>query len=196
MIGRLLLVVLVVFSALLASCSTEGQSSESLAASQETPDRTPIPGYRVTLPTLDEASSDLIPVGLNGDQTLQVPPLSTPMQAGLYSGGPKPGEKGPAVIVAHINANGDDGFFADLGSMREGDTVEVAAPDGQTNVFTVSRVAQVPKADFPTREVYSDTAGPELRLITCGGELDASEHNYLSNVVVYAQMTGQRPTAA
>ena len=52
--------------------------------------------------------------------------------------------------------------------------------------FTVTRTDTVPKAEFPTAAVYSDTKGPELRLITCGGTLDRSAHNYLGQTIVYA----------
>ena len=42
------------------------------------------------------------------------------------------------------------------------------------------------KDHFPTRDVYGLTPDAELRLITCGGDFDASTGHYLSNVVVYA----------
>ena len=44
----------------------------------------------------------------------------------------------------------------------------------------------VAKDAFPTQAVYGPTPGPELRLITCGGEFDHSARRYLSNVVVSA----------
>jgi hypothetical protein len=34
--------------------------------------------------------------------------------------------------------------------------------------------------------VYGPVPGPELRLITCGGEFDRSRQQYRDNVVVYA----------
>jgi hypothetical protein len=52
----------------------------------------------------------------------------------------------------------------------------------------VERVEQYPKDRFPTRAVYGDVAGPELRLITCGGELDRAAHSYRDNIVVYARL--------
>jgi hypothetical protein len=53
--------------------------------------------------------------------------------------------------------------------------------------FAVYKAATVPKTAFPTAAVYSDTPGPELRLLTCGGDLDRTAHNYLSNVIVWAK---------
>jgi hypothetical protein len=49
--------------------------------------------------------------------------------------------------------------------------------------YAVTRTDTVPKSEFPTAAVYSDA---ELRLITCGGTLDRSAHNYLGQTVVYA----------
>jgi hypothetical protein len=47
------------------------------------------------------------------------------------------------------------------------------------------------KARFPTRTVYGPVAGPQLRLITCGGTFDPAIGSYLSNVVVYAVATAR-----
>jgi hypothetical protein len=50
----------------------------------------------------------------------------------------------------------------------------------------VRKVDQISKARFPTEEVYGTTAGPELRLITCGGRFDRAAHSYVDNIIVYA----------
>lgn len=44
------------------------------------------------------------------------------------------------------------------------------------------------KDDFPTGVVYGNTAGPELRLITCGGVVNQETGHYTDNTVVYARM--------
>ncbi|GAA4578166.1 hypothetical protein GCM10023176_53540 [Micromonospora coerulea] len=41
-------------------------------------------------------------------------------------------------------------------------------------------------ARFPTARVYGPTPGPELRLVTCGGEFDRRRGHYRDNVVVFA----------
>ena len=84
------------------------------------------------MPALGVNRSVLVPLGLNPDHTIQVPPLAAPTELGLYSHGPKPGDRGPAVILGHINANGVDGAFAHLGALKPGDRVQVARPDGTT----------------------------------------------------------------
>jgi hypothetical protein len=42
------------------------------------------------------------------------------------------------------------------------------------------------KSEFPTAEVYAPTAGPELRLITCGGPFNPLRRSYRDNVIATA----------
>ena len=134
------------------------------------------------------AQSSLVPLGVNPDHTIQVPPVSQPLQAGWYTEGPTPGEVGPAVILGHIDGHHQKGIFWRLHELRVGDKVSVRRQDGGTLSFTVYKVDQVAKSAFPTDAVYGDTTRPELRLITCGGAFDARTHNYLDNVLVFAAL--------
>lgn len=163
-------------------------SDPSVPAAAGATTAAPVSDYRVSIGKID-ASSTLVPLGLNADKTVQVPPLSQPQQAGLYTNGPAPGDPGPAVVLGHINSDGRPGVFARLSDLTAGDEVDVARPDGRTAVFQVYRTATVDKSAFPTAAVYSDTPGPELRLITCGGDLNRAAHSYLSNVIVFAALS-------
>jgi sortase (surface protein transpeptidase) len=136
------------------------------------------------------AHSSLVPLGVNADNTIQVPPVTTPLQAGWYTYAPTPGEVGPAVVLGHVDGNHQKGIFYRLKELAAGDRVSIARKDGTTALFQVTKVHQVPKQDFEKEGVYDDTAGPELRLITCGGVFDRSAHNYVDNIVVYAQLVG------
>jgi sortase (surface protein transpeptidase) len=135
------------------------------------------------------AHSSLVPLGVNADNTIEVPPLSQPMQAGWYTYGPTPGELGPAVILGHVDGNKKPGIFYRLKELVPGDKIAVARKDGTTADFVVTKVDKVPKDDFP-KSVYDDTPDAQLRLITCGGAFDRASHNYLDNIIVYAQLTG------
>jgi len=134
------------------------------------------------------AHSSLVPLGLNPDNTVQVPPVTTPLQAGWYTYAPTPGEIGPAVVLGHVDGNHQKGIFFRLKELAAGDRVSIARKDGSTASFEVTKVHQVPKKDFESEGVYDDTPGPELRLITCGGVFDRSAHNYVDNIVVYARL--------
>lgn len=83
---------------------------------------------------------------------------------------------------------GESSVFFELGALTSGDRIDVAREDGSTATFEVYDIAGYPKDEFPTLAVYGRTDGPELRLITCSGDLD-SEGHHLDNIVVYAALT-------
>lgn len=133
--------------------------------------------------------SELITVGLNPDGTLEVPqPGPDYDKAAWFDGSPRPGDPGPAVIEGHVDsaANGPSVFY-DLGTVVPGDQVEVSRDDGTVATFVVYDVRVVAKDEFPTLEVYGNTEGPELRVITCGGPFDSTAGSYTDNVVVFAR---------
>jgi sortase (surface protein transpeptidase) len=138
------------------------------------------------------ALSSLQPEGLNPDKTLQTPDVQHPEQAGWYSQGPVPGEVGPAIVMGHINGGGKPGVFNHLAEAQPGQMVSIDRSDGKIATFKVARVAVIPKSRFPKSQVYSDTKGPELRLISCGGALDRDARSYESNVIVWAVLDSLR----
>jgi sortase (surface protein transpeptidase) len=108
--------------------------------------------------------------------------------AGWFAGGPAPGADGPAVIAGHLDSRDGPGVFAALPRVAVGAAVQVARADGTRADFVVTAVQQVRKTAFPTNAVYGPVAGPELRLITCGGAFDHRTGHYVDNVVVYARL--------
>ncbi|MFE1869481.1 class F sortase [Streptomyces sp. NPDC059496] len=142
---------------------------------------------KISIPSLN-LSSSLETLQQNPDGTMQTP--KDPALAGWYEPGPTPGSQGPAVIAGHVTWNGASAVFEKLKTMKGGDTIKVTRQDGKTVTFTVDKVAEYPKAEFPTLEVYKNIDHAGLRLVTCGGNFDPQKHYYDSNVVVYARMTG------
>ena len=130
--------------------------------------------------------SALMRLGLRPDGSIEVPPDA--LTVGWFSGGPTPGERGPAVIAAHVDWAGHAGAFAELDTLRPGDEIRVRRTDGATVEFVVDRVGQYPKDRFPTGEVYGNLAYAGLRLITCGGAFDTGARSYEDNVVVFASL--------
>ncbi len=126
----------------------------------------------------------LIRLGLTAQGTLQVP-ASTAV-AGWYTGGPRPGQVGSAVIAGHIDSYLGPGVFFRLRLLRPGDRVYVRQAGGRLAVFRVFAEHSYPKDHFPTQRVYGPAPDPELRLITCGGTFNPATGSYLNNVVVYA----------
>jgi len=168
--------------------STSGQSSAAQDNREQATGPAALPASPPTgveIPKI-KAKSTLVPLGLNADGTIEVPPVSNPMQAGWYDKAPTPGEIGPAVILGHVDGNKQPGIFFHLKELAKGDEVLVSRTDGTTARFTITKVDQVSKKDFPTEQVYGDVSDAELRLITCGGVFDHSAHSYEDNIIVYA----------
>ncbi|WP_327130665.1 class F sortase [Streptomyces sp. NBC_01343] len=141
---------------------------------------------KIAIPSLG-LSSTLETLRQNTDGSMETP--KNPGLAGWYEPGPTPGSQGPAVIAGHVTWNGAAAVFEKLKTMKAGDTIKVTRRDDKTATFTVERVAEYPKADFPTLEVYKNLDYAGLRLVTCGGDFDPKKHYYDSNVVVFARMT-------
>lgn len=141
----------------------------------------------LTIPAIG-VRTRLVDLGLGRNGTLQVP-YSTAL-AGWFTGSPRPGAVGSAVIAGHVDSRTGPAVFYWLRDMRPGERIYVGRADGTLAVFTVTGVRTYPKDKFPTASVYGPVPDAELRLITCGGIFDQSLGSYLSNVVVFARLTG------
>lgn len=137
----------------------------------------------LTIPLIG-VKTQLVTLGLAAGGALQVP--SSTSAAGWYTGSPRPGAVGSAIIVGHIDSKTGPGVFYRLDELRAGDDVYVKRADGSTAEFRVTAVESYLKDQFPTATVYGPTPDAELRLITCGGAFDPATGHYLSNIVVYA----------
>jgi hypothetical protein len=139
------------------------------------------------IPSINLTTKGLVDLRLDDKGELEAP--KDFQQAGWYAAGPTPGEFGPSVIAAHVDSHLGPAVFYRLGALKKGATVVVERKDGSTATFVVDRVKRYPKAAFPTSEVYADTGGrAELRLITCGGDIDPQSGHYVDNVVAYAHL--------
>lgn len=128
----------------------------------------------------------VIRLGLNRDGSLEVPTRFD--ETGWWSGGARPGERGPAVIAGHVDSRTGPAVFFRLDRLRARDAIEVVRRDGSRARFLVQRIARYRKAAFPTARVYGPTRRPALRLITCSGAFDSASGHYVDNTVVYARL--------
>lgn len=107
---------------------------------------------------------------------------------GWYTGGPRPGEQGSAVITGHLdNALSLDGVFKRLGDLRIGDEVYVDTATGEHVLFRVIKIALYPYQKVPLNEVFSQTDGTYLNLITCAGTWLPKQRSYDHRLVVYTE---------
>ena len=157
---------------------TKARTNSSISISGIDPERIIISAIGVDAKVID--------LGLNPDGTLEVP--TNYAEAGWWTGGSQPGETGSAVIVGHVDSKTDPAVFYDLQLLSSGDLIQVADRNGRVVNFKVERLKQVPKDNFPTKEVYDMTSSPTLRLVTCGGKFNRSSGHYLDNVIVFASV--------
>lgn len=150
------------------------------AVGRSAPVRLRIPAIGVDTPVMR--------LGLAADGTVQVPPITDHDQAGWYEHSPTPGQTGPSVILGHVTVGPyGDGVFRRLGRLRRGEKIVARLENGTEAEFTVTSLRTVAKAEFPTEDVYGNVDRPELRLITCGGQLTGD--GYLDNVIAFAALT-------
>ncbi|MFI5630176.1 class F sortase [Streptomyces sp. NPDC051664] len=140
---------------------------------------------RVVIPAI-RVDAPLVDVNLEPDGSLGTPPPEDPQVAGWYRDGVAPGQLGTSVLVGHVDTMAGPAVFHGLGSLREGNRIEVPRHDDRVAVFEVYGVEVISTADFPGDRVYSDTDRAELRLITPGGCTTADGHD--AGVVVFARL--------
>lgn len=190
------------------SVSASAPASSGLSAAPTPAAATPSPVATVVAPADQQSSlvmgasapvtltiaaigvrTDLLHLGLQENGSLKVPEdTGDGAPATWYNGSPTPGERGPSVILGHVNAlGGNTGVFANLQKLKTGDEISVSRIDGSTAVFVVDRGELYSKNEFPTLEVYGNTDYAELRLVTCDG-YDPATGLFDDNYVIYAKL--------
>ena len=137
---------------------------------------------RVVIPAIG-VDERLSPVGLEPSGAMAMPDYGS---AAWYEEGPRPGEPGAAVVVAHVRGPAGPDVFRDLATLRPGDRVTVVGSHGSAT-FEVRKVETVPKDALPYDRIWPDTDERLLRLITCGGQ-PFPEGGFPDNTVVYARL--------
>ena len=109
------------------------------------------------------------------------------------------GESGNVVMAGHVDYwDVGPAVFFNLKELVDGDEIRVTGEDGSDYAYAVEWVETFDVADL-TSETIADIVGPtseqSLTLITCGGEFDYATGEYLSRMVVRAQLADGAPGA-
>ncbi|MBM7805421.1 hypothetical protein JOD57_001258 [Geodermatophilus bullaregiensis] len=127
---------------------------------------------------------ELLELGVGADGTAEVPADFD--RVGWFTGGGRPGARGPTVLLGHVDSTAGPAVFHDLRDLGPGDVVEVTVADGSVARYEVVGTEQFPKDEFPTAAVFGATADDVLRLVTCTGAFDRGARSYVDNLVVTA----------
>jgi LPXTG-site transpeptidase (sortase) family protein len=139
---------------------------------------------RLKIPAINVDTS-IEEVGLTEKGEMEVPTNS--IDVGWFNPGPRPGEKGSAVIAGHFDgANGETGVFTNLNKLQEGDKLYVVDDKGASIAFVVRerRTYDPGYAD----EVFSKNDDAHLNLITCDGVWDGTKKSYSKRLVIFADI--------
>lgn len=106
-----------------------------------------------------------------------------------YKYGPKPGERGSAVIAGHLDTAVDDkAVFAKLSTLKKGDDVYVIDKTGRKIRFRVTKKEVYDDTKAPLDRIFDQTvATARLNLVTCDGTWNPKTRNYSERLVVYTE---------
>lgn len=141
---------------------------------------------RLEIPSADVNAGPFLPLVMDENDELGVPPVDKADQPGWWTKSPTPGETGASVIVAHYDTKNGMALMKNLKKVKVGDRIKIKREDGSTATFKIREVEQVRKDKFPTSKVYDPPAGPELRLLTCGGDIVDGHRS--ANIIYYADL--------
>jgi len=148
------------------------------------------PQEKVGIPARIEISSIALnsvieKVALADGRSIDVPKL--PMNTGWYDLGPRPGQKGTAIIDGHVNwLDGSSGVFANLHSIQPGDAIKVIDDKGATVSFIVRESKSYNASSHPKNVFSSNDGKSHLNIITCDGVWDSHAKQYSKRLVVFA----------
>lgn len=158
-----------------------------------------IPSPTATLQTSVQPVRLLVPsIGINApvesvgtlpDGNMATATRNPWQDVGWYNAGPKPGERGSAVIDGHLDRPGGyPAVFWNLRSIHAGDPIIVVGSDGKQQRFHVTRVAYYTPQDAPLQDIFGNRSGYYLNLITCAGDWIPSQHQTSLRLVIYATL--------
>jgi sortase (surface protein transpeptidase) len=128
-------------------------------------------------------------VGMLANGDLGTPGGSPWVDTGWYNQGPHPGQQGSAVIDGHLDRpGGSPAVFWRLRDLRRGNEVQVTDRTGKTLHFSVTDVEYYEPQNAPIQEIFGNTNGKYLNLITCAGDWIPSQNQTTLRLVVYTTL--------
>jgi LPXTG-site transpeptidase (sortase) family protein len=158
-------------------------TAQNLSVSMSAESERSIP-IRLKIPKIN-VDAAIEHVGLTPDGSMGVP--KGPSDVGWFDLGPRPGEKGSAVIAGHEGwKDGIKAVFDDLHNLVKGDKIYVEDETGTTTIFVV-RELRIYGQNDDASDVFSSIDGKaHLNLITCEGVWNKAEKSYANRLVVFA----------
>ena len=139
---------------------------------------------RLIIPVIN-ISANIQPLGINLKGEMEVPSNIT--DVGLYKFGVIPGQVGSAVIAGHFNgANNQEGVFFNLDKLKVGDKLSIEDKTGKFITFVVQK-KELYDSGYADN-VFNQTDGIHLNLITCDGLWNESKKSYTQRLVIFSDI--------
>ena len=140
---------------------------------------------RLKIPKINvDAALDYVGLTAQGGE-LDVP--KGPINAAWYDQGPRPGEKGDAVIDGHFGWKDNiPAVFDNLHELRKGDDLYVEDAKGSTTTFVVRELRTYAQNQDDSNVFVSSDWKAHLNLITCQGVWSNTNKSYSNRLVVFA----------
>lgn len=162
------------------SSSTSAKSAAVFPKQQQASPGLPV---RLRIPKINvDAAIESVGLRPNGD--MDIP--KSPANAAWYNKGPRPGEKGSAVIDGHFGYKDNiPAVFDNLFKLQKGDKLFIEDAQGGANSFVVQASRNYDPNANAKSVFFASDGGTHLNLITCEGVWDATDKSYSNRLVVF-----------
>lgn len=141
---------------------------------------------RIEIPKLS-ITTPVIPAGLTKDNAMDIG--KDIEKTAWYKLGPKPGEKGSAVIAGHYGwINGQGAVFNNLHTLQAGDKLSVYDEKGLIVNFVVRETRKYGLGADAIDVFKSTDEKAHLNIITCNGSWNYSHQTYSDRLVVFSDL--------
>ena len=185
--GGILVAVVVagVYFALNNFMPTSPGDAQSVATVQSVIDIGPGLPARLVIPAIN-VDAKVLYVGLAADGSVDAP--KGPTDVAWFRLGPRPGAQGSAIITGHFGPwrTGAKSVFDNLERLKSGDSIFVKDDQGNSVEFKVRETKVYDSSENP-KEVFNQSDGKYLNLITCNGDWIASQKTYTKRLVVFTE---------
>ena len=142
-------------------------------------------GSRLQIPALS-VDAPIETVGTQANGNMDLPSLHIADGVGWYQKGPWPGQMGSAVIDGYVShPDSSPAIFSRLGDLHAGDLVLIVNADGSEQHFYVASLNTYLANHVPLANIFKDTSGIYLNLITCNSAGASDEQQSTEPLIVH-----------
>lgn len=139
---------------------------------------------RIMIPTIN-VNAPVRPLGVTPKGEMEIPVNTT--DVGWFKLGPRPGEKGSAVLSGHFDGKkGEPGVFFNLYKLKPGDMLSIVDDNGISTSFVVVKI-RIFDPGY-AEEVFSSNDTAHLNLVTCDGVWDGINKSYSKRLVIFSDI--------